>query len=51
MKFKLELLEGDAGWWVVNTPRPDQTEWSMLFDSWEDAMTFMVMLAKETFSE
>jgi hypothetical protein len=47
MKFKLEMFEGDAGWWVVNTLRPDQTEWSINFDTKEDALKFMVAFAVE----
>ena len=51
MKFKLEIFEGDEGWWVVNTPRPDEVEWSMNFPNWSDAMAFLVMLAKEQAEE
>ena len=47
MKLKLEMFEGDAGWWVVNTPRPDETEWSVNFDTKQDAMAFMVALVME----
>lgn len=49
MKFKIDLCEGDSGWIVRNAML--FCDWQAWFETKEDAMAFMVALAKETFPE
>ena len=49
MKFKLDLCEMAEGWVVRNAML--FCDWTVWFEDKEDAMAFMVALAKETFPE
>lgn len=49
MKFKLDITDYDSGWIVRNAMM--FCDWTVWFEDKEDAMDFIVALAKETFPE
>jgi hypothetical protein len=49
MKFKMDLIEVETGWMIRNAQL--HHDWQAWFENKEDAMAFMVALAKETFPE